>query len=224
MISLQSMPSTLASSCAPIVPELELSPSPERRRERAVNPGRILVADDEHLAALSVTESLRELGYTTVGPAHDGEHAIELGFSARPDLALLDVRMADELDGVDAARFLFAELAIPSVIVSAYSDARQVAEATVPGVFGYVVKPVTREQLRAAIGVAWARSNEQRTQSKELAKVQSDLADRMMIERAKRALVEELEIDEGAAMRQLRKLARDTRLSLAEIARSVLGR
>lgn len=187
-------------------------------------PGRILVADDEHLAALSVTQCLRELGYTTVGPARDGEHAIELAFSAHPDLALLDVRMADDFDGIDAARVLFDELRIPTVIVSAYSDARQVDEATIQGVFGYVVKPVTCEQLRPAIEIAWARLRHSLEQEIEVRWLRSSIEARKTIERAKWQLVEQLEVDEGAALRHLRKLAKDTQRSIADVAREIVDR
>ncbi len=186
-------------------------------------PGRILVADDEHLSALSVTQCLRDLGYTTIGPARDGQHAIELAFSSQPDLALLDVRMADDYDGIDAARVLFDELRIPTVIVSAYSDARQVEESTIQGVFGYVVKPVTAEQLRPAIEVAWARMRHSLTQEIEVRWLRSSIEARKSIERAKWILVERLEIDEGAALRHLRKLAKDSQRSLAEVAREIGG-
>jgi response regulator NasT len=198
------------------------SPCTEAELSAASKAGRILLADDEHLAALAVKQCLRELGYTTIGPAQDGEHAIELAYGAHPDLALLDVRMADEFDGIDAAGFLFEELRIPTVIISAYSDARQVAESTVPGVFGYVVKPVTCEQLRAAIEVAWARTRECRAQESEILRLRNALEDRKTIERAIRMLVEQLEIDDGEALRYMRNLAKDTRVSLVEVARLVV--
>jgi AmiR/NasT family two-component response regulator len=203
-------------------PIVQPGPQLEPQRARPSKAGRILVADDEHLAALSLEQSLRDLGYTSIGPAHNGEHAVELGYSEHPDLALLDVRMADDFDGVDAASFLYEELRIPTVIVSAYSDPRQLEEATIPGVFGYVLKPVAREQLRAAIEVAWARMRQCCEQESEIRRLQSTIEDRKTVERAKRVLIEKHEIDEGEAMRRLRKMAREARRSLAEIARTLL--
>jgi response regulator NasT len=204
--------------------DAETAPKTSLQKALPWKPGRILVADDEHLSALSVTQCLRELGYTTIGPARDGEHAIELAFSSQPDLALLDVRMADDFDGIDAARVLFDELRIPTVIVSAYSDARQVDEATVQGVFGYVVKPVTCEQLRPAIEIAWARLRHSLEQEIEVRWLRSSIEARKTIEHAKWQLVEKLEIDEGAALRHLRKLAKDTQRSIADVAREIVDR
>ncbi|NJL31469.1 MAG: response regulator [Phycisphaerales bacterium] len=48
---------------------------------------------------------------------------------------------------------------IPVVIVSAYSDADYLDIATRVGVFGYMLKPVTRETLRVNLAVAWGRFN-----------------------------------------------------------------
>ena len=50
-------------------------PDPERL---PIRPNRILVADDEHLVSLQMTLALAELGFTTVGPAVDGEEAVKL--------------------------------------------------------------------------------------------------------------------------------------------------
>lgn len=209
-------------SQAPVA-ELERATQVELSKARRRSPARILIADDEHLAALSLKQCLRELGYETIGPAYDGAHAVDLAWNYRPDLAVLDVRMADDFDGIDAARLLFEELHIPTVIVSAYSDARQVSEATVPGVFGYVVKPVTTDQLRPAIEVAWARVRDLLVKDDEVHRLRACVADQQIVERARRELALKQEIDEGAAMRQLRKLAREGRCSLADAARRALA-
>jgi response regulator NasT len=185
-------------------------------------PRRILVADDESLAAASIMQCLKQLGYTAVGPARDGEHAVELAFSTRPDLAILDVRMMTDSDGIDTANAMLNELLIPVVIVSAYSDPKQVAGATSAGVFGYLVKPVTKEQLRPAIEIAWARFNEYLQKDLEAENFRRRLEDREAIDKAKWELVAKLEIDEGAALRELRKRARDSKRRVVDVAREIL--
>src|SRR5262245_31238766 len=108
-------------------------PGPQLVRAMPEHPRKILVADDESLAAASVVLCLRQLGYVPVGPARDGEHAIELAFSTLPDLALLDARMSTETDGIDAARAMFNELLLPVVIVSEYAGREQVGSAAEAG-------------------------------------------------------------------------------------------
>ena len=185
------------------------------------HPRRILVADDEHLVALSLSLSLGELGYTTVGPATDGARAVELARIAMPDLALLDIRMPKR-DGIDAAAEIFSELAIPVVIVSAYSDPQEIGAASGAGVFGYLVKPVSTEQLRAAIEVAWSRFNQFLGAQRENSDLKRRLEERKTIERAKWAMVERFSVTEPEAMNTLRERARDSRRTLIEVALEVL--
>lgn len=188
------------------------------------HPGKILVADDESLSAASVILSLRQLGYTVVGPAHDGEHAIELALATLPDMALLDARMSTDNDGIEAAKVIFHELMLPVVIISAYSDRPQIAAAADAGVFGYLVKPVVKEQLRPAIEVAWARFNQYMSKEVEAEVLRRHLEDKQDIERAKWALVERENLEENEAMRELRRRAKLSGRKLGDVAREVLGK
>jgi two-component system, response regulator PdtaR len=189
---------------------------------RGEHPRRILVADDESLSAASVILCLRALGYTAVGPARDGQHAIELAFTTQPDMALLDARMSTERDGLEAAQALFNHLLIPVLIISAYSDRRQISIAAEAGVFGYLVKPVTKDQLGPAMEVAWARFNQYMAKEIEAEKLQRHLEDRQHIDYAKWTLVEREGFDETGAMRELHKRAKASGRSLGDVAREVL--
>ena len=117
---------------------------------------RVLVADDEHLVAVGISSSLTELGYTVIGPARDGHEAIELCRSDPPDLALLDIRMPN-CDGLEAAAIVFQQLHVPVVILTAYSDPKYVSTASESGVFGFLLKPASQDQLRVCLDVAWGR-------------------------------------------------------------------
>ncbi len=63
---------------------------------------RVLIAEDEALIRLDLAEMLREEGYQVVGEAGDGQEAVELAESLRPDLVIMDVKMPRR-DGIDAA-------------------------------------------------------------------------------------------------------------------------
>jgi response regulator NasT len=79
---------------------------------------RILIAEDETIIRLDLRELLERAGFEVVAEARDGEEAVELARSAAPDLALLDVKMP-RLDGIEAARRILDERAIPIVMVTA---------------------------------------------------------------------------------------------------------
>src|SRR6185503_6584173 len=84
-------------------------------RDLPAYPTRLLVADDEHLVASGVAVNLRELGFEVVGPASDGEEAIEMCRLHQPDMALLDIRMPRK-DGLTAGETIFRRLGIPVMI------------------------------------------------------------------------------------------------------------
>lgn len=193
-------------------------PDPERM---PIRPTRILVADDEHLVSLQLTLALAELGFTTVGPAVNGEDALKLAETARPDIALLDIRMP-KVDGIATARQIFDDFCIPVIIVSAYSDDASLQGAVEAGVFGYLIKPASREQVRVAIEVGWANFLNFLHNARRADTAERKLEERKFIEQAKWILVSQRSMTEPDAMRWLQKSARDTRRPLLEIAQHVL--
>jgi AmiR/NasT family two-component response regulator len=184
-------------------------------------PKTLLIADDEHLVASGLAASLRELGYTVIGPAADGEEAIELCSSAKPDMALLDIRMPKK-DGLEAAEVVFKQLLIPVVIFSAYSDQEYVEAGNRVGVFGYLLKPVTQDQLRVGISVAWGRFLDHISQSTEINHLKERLESRKIVEQAKWVLVQRKNVSEPEAMRLLQRQARNNRRTLIDVAKSLL--
>lgn len=188
----------------------------------APRPSRILIGEDEHLVAADLTARLGEMGYTVVGPVTDGEAAIEVARTALPDLALLDIRMPRR-SGLEAAREIFAEHAIPVIVISAFSDPDTVTEAAQSGVFGYLVKPATDDQLRVAIAVAWSRYLQFRAGLDEREDLARRLEERKVIEAAKWALVSTRSMSEPEAMKLLQKLARDGRRKLVDVAAEIVA-
>lgn len=186
-------------------------------------PRRVMVVDDEHLAAASLKQSLRALGYEPLGPARDGSHAVQMAFLTQPDLVLMDIRMATDQDGIHAASAMYAEMAIPVIIVSAYSGPAQTSAASDAGVFGFLVKPATTEQLRAAIDVAWARYMQLLHAEALNTDLHRKLDERQTIERAKWVLVERDSMREGDAMERMRDRSHAEQRTLLDVARDILN-
>ena len=188
-------------------------------------PMRILVADDEHLVATGLANSAADLGHKIVGIAADGEIAVQIAREQKPDLALLDIRMP-KLSGIDAAMLMFSELRIPSIIISAYSDDENVkkihSHGEAAGVFGYLLKPVSREQLAVTIGIAIQRATVNGLLLGRVSQLETNLHQRRTVEQAKWILVEKKKVSEPQAHEMLQKLARDRRKPLVEIAQVVV--
>jgi AmiR/NasT family two-component response regulator len=120
---------------------------------------RVLVAEDETIIRLDLCGLLEDQGLVVCGQARDGLEAVDLARELRPDVALLDVRMPG-LDGIEAARRIYAERPRPIVMLTAFGDRRLVARAVDAGVFGYLVKPFREHDVVPALRAAYARHAE----------------------------------------------------------------
>jgi AmiR/NasT family two-component response regulator len=149
---------------------------------------RVLIADDEAIHNLALTTQLETLGHEVVGTATNGQQAVELARSERPDLIFLDIRMP-VMTGPEAAEQIAAEDPVPMIILSAYSDARTVEQAVRAPIFHYLVKPVDPDDLAPAIAVARARFGEWLTTRKDRDRLEAKLEERKLVERAKGLLM-----------------------------------
>ncbi len=179
------------------------------------------MAEDESLVARALATDLARLGFAVVGPAPNGQHAIELARAEAPDMALMDIRMP-VMDGLAASRVLFEELGIPVVILSAFSDEEYLHKSLHAGAFGYLLKPVNVEELRLTLVIAWGRFLQHHHLAGEVHQLERKLEERKLIERAKGVIMKTLQISEEEAMRKLQRSARDSRRPMAELARSVV--
>src|SRR5512132_1992613 len=184
---------------------------------------RVLVAEDEILSRVDIVETLEEGGHTVVGEAGDGEQAVQLARELAPELVIMDVKMP-KLDGVEAASQIVAGAPNGSavLILTAFSDKELVERAADAGSIGYLVKPFEPAQLLAAVQVALARAAERRDLKESVSDLETKLAARKVIERAKGKLMEQFGLTEEQAFVRMRRAAMDRQLPLAEIARRVL--
>lgn len=118
---------------------------------------RLLVAEDEGLVALSMEMFLTDMGYDVCGIAKSAPEAVRLAEAHHPDLALMDVRLAGDTDGLAAAREMRQRFAVPSILLTGASGLDS-AVAREAGALGVLRKPYEPEQLarmiRAALQVA----------------------------------------------------------------------
>jgi CheY-like chemotaxis protein len=111
---------------------------------------KVLIADDETVIRLDLRDMLERAGFDVCAEARDGVEAVDFARQHAPDLAVLDVKMP-RLDGVDAARRIFAERPIPIVMLTAYGYGELVSRAVDAGVCAYLVKPFRENDLLLAI-------------------------------------------------------------------------
>ena len=107
----------------------------------------ILLIEEEPISALSVMLELQSSGHKVIGPATHFDEALQLAHKHRPELALIDIDLKDEGDGIELAR-RFAELEIPAVFVSGQGA---LARAHSDLAVGYISKPFNPADVPGSI-------------------------------------------------------------------------
>ena len=182
---------------------------------------RVVVAEDEAVIRLDIVEMLREVGYDVVGEAADGESAIRLAEELRPDLVVMDIKMPI-LDGIAAAERIAKARIAPVVLLTAFSQKELVERARDAGAMAYVVKPFTSADLIPALEIALSRHAEISSLESEISDLTERFETRKLVERAKSLLQTSMGLSEPEALRWIQKTSMDRRLTMREVAETVL--
>lgn len=182
---------------------------------------RILIADDEPLNAMALRSQLEALGHDVLGPAANGEEAVDMARAHAFDLAILDVQMP-RVSGLQAAERIFEAHPVPIILLTGFSDPDHVSRAIRVPVFQYLVKPVSMDDLGPAISVARTRFQAWERLKEEAADLERRLADQEVIQRAKTVLMKARDLSEREAYRLLRRESQNRHVPMATIARDIL--
>jgi len=182
---------------------------------------RVLIAEDAALIRLDLAEMLREEGYDVVGEAGDGQEAVDLALSLRPDLVIMDVKMPRR-DGIDAAAEIAEKRIAPIVVLTAFSQRDLVEKARDAGAMAYLVKPFSVSDLIPAIELAVSRFGEFAALEREVADLSDRLETRKLVERAKGVLQAKHTMTEPEAFRWMQRAAMDRRTTMKRVAEVVL--
>jgi NarL family two-component system response regulator LiaR len=130
------------------------APEDDTMSERAAEPLRVIVADDDPLARRMIKDALRRAGVIVVAEAPTGQQAVELTLFYKPDVVLMDVVMP-ELDGISATRRIVNQLPDQAVVILTSADEEEMGFAGLrAGACGYLSKDVDVDVLPQALAGA----------------------------------------------------------------------
>jgi response regulator NasT len=187
---------------------------------RSAEPLDVLVVEPKDLVAARLKEQLAILGHRVLARARDGREALAAAQQLQLNLILMESTLPS-LDGIDAARAIVADQAIPVILLTDYAGAELVRRAKEAGVVAYLTS-VDQNRLRAAIEVALERVGELRVVRREQSDPSEVLETRRLVERAKKVLMTRLGISEAEAFLKLLTRAQSTGQSLRETAWTVI--
>lgn len=182
---------------------------------------KVMIAEDEYVILMGLKSNLEKLGHRVIAEALEGREAIDLAIKKMPDLIIMDINLPS-LDGIRAIKKINEVLTIPSIIVTGYNKKELIERATEAGVFGYLIKPVSIEDLGPAINIALARFEEFKSLKMELDNTKEALKARKYVERAKGILMDKFELKEPEAMKRLQKKSNDSNKKLLTVAKEII--
>lgn len=182
---------------------------------------KVVIADDESIIRLDLKTLLEDMGHVVVGEAADGQNALEMTRSLKPDVVIMDIKMP-VMDGLDAAKIISDEKIAPVVLLTAYSQKDLIERAKEAGVFAYLVKPFQESDLMPAIEIAVSRYLEMQDLETSKTDLEQKLETRKIVDRAKGILMDKMNMSEADAFRRIQQQSMNQRRSMKEIAEAII--
>ena len=117
-------------------------------------PDRVLIIEDDLLNASQMEVTLSEAGFDIIGVATTGEDALQIALTEVPDLAIVDIRLAGDRDGVDTALELFRTHGVRCIFATAHSDQEARHRAAAASPLGWLQKPYNMTALTSMVRAA----------------------------------------------------------------------
>lgn len=227
-----------------VLTQEELEAVAQGHAPKAAAKRRVVVAEDESVNRMDLVAMLEDAGYEVVGEAANGEEAVEITRKTRPDVVCMDVKMP-RMDGIAAAGIICDENIAPVVMLTAFSQADLVKQATGAGAMAYVTKPYEESKLIPALEVAMGRfaeindllDNVERSEQKlkeseeqvrqlqeKLRKSEETLEERKLVDRAKGLLMDKADFSEQGAFRWIQKTSMDQRIPKKRLAMAIIAK
>jgi DNA-binding NarL/FixJ family response regulator len=130
------------------------SQTPAQSAARVIS---LLIVEDEALVASYIQDVLEESGFTIMGVASTGPEALSLAGEMRVDLALVDIKLAGAMDGIEVAKLLRERHDVPSLFLSGMHDPETMRRAETVDPLGFLQKPFRPSQVFNALERARAR-------------------------------------------------------------------
>ena len=115
------------------------------------SPARILIVEDDFIVATEIETALSNAGFDVAGVAAFADEAVALAESQKPTLAVMDVRLGGERDGIHVAMEIFRKLGIRCIFATAHYDQHSLERAKPAMPFGWLQKPYSMVSLVNAV-------------------------------------------------------------------------
>lgn len=112
---------------------------------------KILIVEDDLIAAKFFEITIQSFGYETCGPATTAGEAVRIAREQDPCMIFMDLRLAGEEDGVDAAQKIYEFKQVPTVFVTGSTEQSSIDRINADHPAKIITKPVQHNQFREAL-------------------------------------------------------------------------
>jgi PAS domain S-box-containing protein len=123
---------------------------------------KVMVVEDEFVVAENIRVDLESMGYQVVGMASSGEQALTLARQKKPDIALMDIKLIESMDGIEIAMELRKHQDIPVLFLTSFVNESYLNRAKLVEPLGYVIKPYEKKSLQASMEMACYKAKMER--------------------------------------------------------------
>jgi len=141
----------------------------------------ILIVEDEMIIAADLSMQLTQIGYNVIGIQTRAEDAINTLTNNRPDLILMDINLAGEMDGIEAAKHILEHHGVPVIFLTSNTDDATFQRAINAKPYAFVAKPFQIDDLQRNLKIALQHISFQQTKPTENEDHVSKLDDRLFI-------------------------------------------
>jgi CheY-like chemotaxis protein len=112
---------------------------------------KVLIVEDEIITAAALRNELQDLGYSICSLATSGEKAIKAAEHEHPDVALMDIKLHGEMDGIETAKEIHSRFGIPIIYMTGYPVSLLKGKAEIREPYEYLAKPVESLDMKKKI-------------------------------------------------------------------------
>ncbi|WP_396638532.1 sigma-54-dependent transcriptional regulator [Maribacter sp. R77961] len=112
---------------------------------------KLLIVEDEFLIANDIRTIVTQLGYAVMALAKSADEALKAVQAEKPDIALLDINIIGDRNGIELAKILTKKYSIPHLFITSYSDNAIISQMNNTHPLGYILKPFDERDIRVAL-------------------------------------------------------------------------
>ncbi|NGP88048.1 response regulator [Fodinibius halophilus] len=109
---------------------------------------KILIVEDDNIQQIILERMIAQMGHTVIGSSAEGAKAIESALRiGAVDLILMDINLADEIDGIEAAKEISKHRKVKLIYITASDDPEKLKRAQETDFIAYLHKPISQDIL-----------------------------------------------------------------------------